>query len=116
MRISDWSSDVCSSDLEHRSRYAPPVGHRRREHADTLAAVFEPRPRRVERADLPFDLPGLLREIEPRLGLVDLGGEGDAVFRSRSCRIGVETAQDVETSPRARTIVDRGKEGTVRVT
>src|SRR3546814_4843704 len=26
MRISDWSSDVCSSDLEHRAEAAPPPG------------------------------------------------------------------------------------------
>src|SRR3546814_4045041 len=27
MRISDWSSDVCSSDLIHRERRVPRIGH-----------------------------------------------------------------------------------------
>src|SRR3546814_2907840 len=45
MRISEWSSDVCSSDLEHRSQWrrqgVPPrqsEGHQRAEQAEHPAA------------------------------------------------------------------------------
>src|SRR3546814_5812414 len=52
MRISDWSSDVCSSDLERIEAYAA-------QWPDVMAAV---RPRR---ADMPYRV--LLRLVEAKL-------------------------------------------------
>src|SRR3546814_15902748 len=44
MRISDWSSDVCSSDLERlQVSLEPEIGHHRRDHATALqTAVLRP--------------------------------------------------------------------------
>src|SRR3546814_18580875 len=45
MRISDWSSDVCSSDLRIRDELADRVRHRLRRHAvehDAVAPVPDP--------------------------------------------------------------------------
>src|SRR3546814_19094369 len=69
MRISDWSSDVCSSDLHHRLQRLAIAGgtQRRRIHVDTLLddhAVFHDKlvdaapgklPPRDEPRALPFD-------------------------------------------------------------
>src|SRR3546814_16801224 len=39
MRISDWSSDVCSSDLEHDDRRGGFVGEEKLQHIDEVGAV-----------------------------------------------------------------------------
>ena len=39
MRISDWSSDVCSSDLQERLKHAPKRLRRDKGKLDELAAV-----------------------------------------------------------------------------
>src|SRR3546814_15603803 len=49
MRISDWSSDVCSSDLAHGTGMRAPSSHRTQEQAGL--AVRNP----VDRADLAQD-------------------------------------------------------------
>src|SRR3546814_17721545 len=79
MRISDWSSDVCSSDLEVEFLNARLVGGDRRTlHAD---AVFLDRMRRIDR-DLIVGLVALLdREVvifEPdiEIGLDQRSEEG----------------------------------------
>src|SRR3546814_19292913 len=51
MRISDWSSDVCSSDLDRRGAW--PL--RRRDPAALHAAQRDGRPRRGRRRRLPAD-------------------------------------------------------------
>src|SRR3546814_956850 len=43
MRISDWSSDVCSSDLRHRWPRKPPV-HQHRRRPENRACAFRQAP------------------------------------------------------------------------
>src|SRR3546814_11227917 len=63
MRISDWSSDVCSSDLMH------PVALAARELADLLLLVGAAE---VEGADIGAALHLALTEVDLRLALADL--------------------------------------------
>src|SRR3546814_11887653 len=71
MRISDWSSDVCSSDLTDDSRFADPAA--RQEHApvlfDILEAIFAERAWSewkpvLEKAGLTFGPIGLMSDLE----------------------------------------------------
>src|SRR3546814_1279109 len=59
MRISDWSSDVCSSDLTEPASLRP-LAHRRIEQRARSGAE-------VENAFGPFLLPLMSREVEARL-------------------------------------------------
>src|SRR3546814_11733431 len=60
MRISDWSSDVCSSDL----RYEPIIGlqavERNRQRADQVAPELAPQ-MRTARIEIGVPIPGLQR-------------------------------------------------------
>src|SRR3546814_1906912 len=68
MRISDWSSDVCSSDLQDRRRGL----HPRRGRAVHRNAARS-HPRRRERRIMPIlgYSPGLLGRANPRIRLID---------------------------------------------
>src|SRR3546814_3746739 len=94
MRISDWSSDVCSSDLRERrpdDRRQPGMVDRRQRllhrMRDRRARAFEP------------DLAHRLAEFEPTLGLVERLGIGadhlDAVLLPL---IGVQMRSEEHTS------------------
>src|SRR3546814_17699862 len=74
MRISDWSSDVCSSDLDYLAHSLQEYRNGNREHAllsqqakdltdqqiAHLAAYFGPRPSHLR------SLPGVTNSVEPR--------------------------------------------------
>src|SRR3546814_3375462 len=64
MRISDWSSDVCSSDLGHDSSIF--VGEKQRQHAGGDVGICRVRRSVCQRAIIIIDLPvqGLARELE----------------------------------------------------
>src|SRR3546814_11676796 len=99
MRISDWSSDVCSSDRGAQSRHAAPGGGGMRQIG---AHVSVPYLRIVEHVGDIVDRPCRNgRRFAPReqIGAGDGGGalhqrgdEGDAVLRSEERRVGKECA------------------------
>ena len=61
----------------------------RRQHTIPIAAIFEPGTGGgIKRADLAFDHFGALEKIDPRFGLVDFCGIGDAIFGLRLGRFG----------------------------
>src|SRR3546814_16287948 len=89
MRISDWSSDVCSSDLRVAAGEFPPLRHGARPGA--------PSPdRRMERSHIVATEPGALdREGGPHdgeaVGIVRAGlptGEASGIFRPVGTRAG----------------------------
>src|SRR3546814_21080806 len=76
MRISDWSSDVCSSDLEGEAHEVPPavgteVDAGRRRHADLCQHALAERLAVVgQRRDVRVDVEGAVgrrQALEPRL-------------------------------------------------
>src|SRR3546814_7121957 len=71
MRISDWSSDVCSSDLEHRVIAAASLGDIVQQHRDIL---------RAPRSD-PVDQAGRAGMILLQLALLDSVQEPDGADR-----------------------------------
>src|SRR3546814_16585235 len=85
MRISDWSSDVCSSDLLLVSTITPTGSSRAR-------ALWGDR---VEHVYLPYDLSGAVRRFlthyRPQLGLiVETELWPNLLFRSEERRVGKE--------------------------
>src|SRR3546814_18151858 len=82
MRISDWSSDVCSSDLRQRIVQVE------------LAALDVPGGRvgrgGVALRDRPGAIAAVLRRVECRIGGegVTVGGGGEAPHRSEELRVG----------------------------
>src|SRR3546814_8491713 len=73
MRISDWSSDVCSSDLIERVMRLPEIGRHRIGIVEISEARRRPRRPRVEHIlRQRFDMLALLgRRVGPREGVVD---------------------------------------------
>src|SRR3546814_4782498 len=70
MRISDWSSDVCSSDLEKLA--VKFIGHRGVEGIGEAAAIFDDRDRRPDRIDRLIEVRrGDVRFPELRRGRLD---------------------------------------------
>src|SRR3546814_14690989 len=70
MRISDWSSDVCSSDLFHRLA-VPQQPH----HLHQLDVEARPSPgQRLHRGDDPLDRAGMVRapDVDQRVGALGL--------------------------------------------
>src|SRR3546814_15975492 len=99
MRISDWSSDVCSSDLDRRAR---PRGRRAGDAAD-VSVVLD------RRADLPFGLyrravGGVCRGadgVEHRYFLLELAqAAGKHPLRSEERRVGKECVIRVDLGGR----------------
>src|SRR3546814_3474484 len=101
MRISDWSSDVCSSDLDEHARAEPFEGR------ETLVETISRRPRRIAdvapTAEMPFaDMRGLVAilleqtgdrrqlRIEP-VGLADFGVARAAGGDADEADVGRET-------------------------
>src|SRR3546814_7916476 len=82
MRISDWSSDVCSSDLQ---RVIVPFGERRDVHRRELPDLQRVVPAVVEALQLHFlaDVQPELEEIDP---LIDDHEIGRASCRERVCQ------------------------------
>src|SRR3546814_4522944 len=64
MRISDWSSDVCSSDLQHPMVYLEPALHRRCEHLDRFVGKAAAPPGQQ------FVMPARLGAEYPAIGAV----------------------------------------------
>src|SRR3546814_13154923 len=105
MRISDWSSDVCSSDLTEPASLRP-LAHRRIEQRARSGAE-------VENAFGPFLLPLMSREVEARL-------DQSLAIRPRDQRAGPDLEPDRPEIAIAENIGDRlmrseepsvGKEG-----
>src|SRR3546814_10739387 len=88
MRISDWSSDVCSSDLRERSMFAD----------------FRPTPRSHE----PDRSDGLARDAQP----MRAAGVRGAVERYAKALDAVQQtrAQGLEAMPHQRVALDRARE------
>src|SRR3546814_10478034 len=96
MRISDWSSDVCSSDL--------PLYH-----VDALAAGYHPGPHRGIARDLtlrrrPADLPRPARHLLGPAGNGQLGGRDDwrPLGRHWRCRYPVREPERRPAGPTVR--------------
>src|SRR3546814_9230492 len=93
MRISDWSSDVCSSDLEHRVIAAASLGDIVQQHRDIL---------RAPRSD-PVDQAGRAGMILLQLALLDSVQEPDGADRvlvdgrSEERRVGKECVSKCST-------------------
>src|SRR3546814_20300360 len=92
MRISDWSSDVCSSDLTEPASLRP-LAHRRIEQRARSGAE-------VENAFGPFLLPLMSREVEARL-------DQSLAIRPRDQRAGPDLAPDRPEIAIAETLGDR---------
>src|SRR3546814_4759462 len=74
MRISDWSSDVCSSDLQHAARVG---GETRRDRAMWLHTVIscDQSAAMATRSSLPFGLRGNASRHAILCGCMKLGSE-----------------------------------------
>src|SRR3546814_20411063 len=92
MRISDWSSDVCSSDLTEPASLRP-LAHRRIEQRARSGAE-------VENAFGPFLLPLMSREVEARL-------DQSLAIRPRDQRAGPDFEPDRPEIAIAENIGDR---------
>src|SRR3546814_3498189 len=88
LRISDWSSDVCSSDLDgaerirrHARRGRQEIARRARDHDVDLA------PRSVNRGECGFD-GGIVADVGGGAHRLVSGGEiGSASCRERVCQV-----------------------------
>src|SRR3546814_20730644 len=93
MRISDWSSDVCSSDLLAINRQVQPL-------VDQGASAIVVAIHQGLYSDLPPDAPGcdgirgplleILGKIDPRVDLVVSGHTHQTYIRSEERRVGHE--------------------------
>src|SRR3546814_18026403 len=95
MRISDWSSDVCSSDLDHEAAVGG-VDHvgEALERVDQLDLMAELQVQIVQHLPLRDGLRGVggLRRLHPRVDLV-----ADREVRSEERRVGKECVSTVRS-------------------
>src|SRR3546814_16381462 len=121
MRISDWSSDVCSSDLRVAAGEFPPLRHGARPGA--------PSPdRRMERSHIVATEPGALdREGGPHdgeaVGIVRAGvptGEASGIFRPGGTRAGrgrrnsPKERKNVVSGKSVTTVIESGESRTIK--
>src|SRR3546814_4952447 len=112
MRISDWSSDVCSSDLLRLA--GGPVGHAQRDREGSRSQLVEPQRRRspigvagIERhARLARGPVGRRRDIE-----IDVEGPVLALPEDRIAVLGVAFHPRTDTAPES-VVVGRSEEHT----
>src|SRR3546814_10639709 len=79
MRISDWSSDVCSSDLRHRGRGAQDARALRARVRTRMPALLRERARgayRQLRTGAPDDLPRRPGSLDPLRTMAGTAGTG----------------------------------------
>src|SRR3546814_1823653 len=118
MRISDWSSDVCSSDLCGADRAFATCDEQAvvdqfagraagmfdvgGVHAEAFAVIFEEGSRYgIKGTDLTFNEIGVVREVDPRFGLVDLGCISNTFLRLGDGRLRVQVLQYFKHQARA---------------
>src|SRR3546814_15254802 len=113
MRISDWSSDVCSSDLGRRDRLELAIvrqsgGHR---HAAPADMLLMRRTRESQRTDVH----GFRDKTAHRVDFVIIGGSGGGVSaHDLGPKRGMANIdRDIGADPLDRTSVVRGKGGAV---
>src|SRR3546814_10694025 len=119
MRISDWSSDVCSSDLRRSSAPEIPIdeNHRELHRVGRLAITL-----REARLTVGPDFPDLRGQFGPELHLLlddplPASGQAETLFELRHHRLAIFFGRFVEMSDRFQhPCVDEAQEGFVVIT
>src|SRR3546814_19541459 len=96
MRISDWSSDVCSSDLVALDPHVPGAGGRRGEAAGLVVAV-------VVRAANPGAVGRRAAELDVQVGVAAAAGHGEHQVRGAGGHVQGEVQRTDRRTPLAGT-------------